>query len=135
MGVVTQPFSDVVVVMVRHFEMEVLWMEVRILGICHPDYQDNPVLHYHDYCLSHLVTRFQKEGLEMLSHCQMFHEECDLLDLEFHQDLFLPGFSPWTVWEYSFVKGSHSSSEYCATWSHKFPSLNACFISNVCHKH
>jgi len=83
MGVVTQPFSGIMVV-VRCFEMEVTWTEVRILGIYHPDYQDNPVLHYWDYHLSHFVMRFQKKGLEVLSHHQTFHEECDLPDPEFH---------------------------------------------------
>jgi len=83
MGVVTQPFLDIMVV-VRCFEMEVSWTEVRILRIYHPNYLDNLVLHYHDYHLSHLVTRYQKGGLEALSHHQVFHEECDLPDLGFH---------------------------------------------------
>jgi len=71
--------------------MGVLWMEVRIQGICHLDYQDNPDLHFQDYHLSHQLMRSQsKKVLEALSHHQVFHEECDLLDPEFHQDLFLP---------------------------------------------
>jgi len=72
MGVVAQPFSDIMEE-VRCCEMEVLWMEVRTLEIYHPDHQDNLVLHYHDYHESHLVTRFQKKGLEALSHYQAFH--------------------------------------------------------------
>jgi len=83
MGVVAQTVWDIVEE-VRCCKMEVSWMEVRTLGIYHPDHQDNLVLHYHDYHLSHLVTRFQKKDLEALSHHQAFHEECDLLDLEFH---------------------------------------------------
>jgi len=47
MGVATQPVSGIMEE-VRHCGMEVLWMEVRTLGIYHPDHQDNPVLHYHD---------------------------------------------------------------------------------------
>jgi len=47
-GVVAQLFSDIMEE-VRHCKMEVSWMEVRTLGIYHPDNQDNSVLHYHDY--------------------------------------------------------------------------------------
>jgi len=83
MGVVAQAVSGIVEE-VRCCEMEVLWMEVRTLEIYHPDHQDNPALHYCDYHLSHLVTRLQKKGLEVLCHHQVFHEECDLPDLEFH---------------------------------------------------
>jgi len=48
MGVVAQAVLGIVEE-VRHCEMGVLWMEVRTLGIYHPDHQDNLVLHYHDY--------------------------------------------------------------------------------------
>jgi len=89
MGVVAQAVSGIVEE-VRHCEMEVLWMEVRILGIYHPDHQDNPVLHYRDYRESHLVMSFQKKGLEALCHHQGFPEECDLPDPEFHLDMMNP---------------------------------------------
>jgi len=64
--------------------MGVSWMEVRTLGIYHPDHQDNPVLHYCDYHESHLVMRLLKKVLEALRHHQVFHEECDLPDPGFH---------------------------------------------------
>ena len=85
---------------VRQPLREVSWMEVRILGIYHPDHQDNLVLHYHDYHESHLVTSCQKEVLEALSHHQAFHEEnVASLIQSFTKICSCWGFCPWTAWE------------------------------------